>query len=155
MLDLGELVSRACRLGAARIRSAAHLVYEGARAVRVRANASTLLHAVLNVLFNAADACEARRGARTIRVSIETDAGGSAIVRVVDDGCGMSPAAAARAFDAFFTTKQGGTGLGLALAHRVVEEVGGRIELETKHGSGTAVLMIFPAQERNASALKT
>jgi signal transduction histidine kinase len=86
-----------------------------------------------NVIDNA---LEAMRGAGTLGVSTRAD-GEDAVVEISDTGPGMEPALAARAFEAFFTTKgaAGNTGLGLDIARRIVEERhGGTIDLQTRPG---------------------
>ena len=68
-----------------------------------------------------------------------------ALVIVADDGFGMDPDTARRAFDPLFTTKISGTGLGLATAKMVTEAAGGSIDLESHAGIGTAVSIWLPA----------
>jgi len=100
--------------------------------------------AVLNLVLNALDATG--RGG-SVRVSWERD-GGSAVVTVTDTGRGMSAAVAARAGEAFFTTRAGGTGLGVRLARRVAEEHGGSLVFESAPGRGTrARLSLGPGAE--------
>ncbi|MEZ4433182.1 MAG: ATP-binding protein [bacterium] len=67
-------------------------------------------------------------------------------IRVADDGAGMSAAVRESAFDPFFTTRSAGdgVGLGLSVAHGIVVAHGGRIELESIEGHGTAVTMYIP-----------
>ena len=83
-------------------------------------------------------------GAITIEVA---EADGLAAVSVRDTGCGMSEEQAAQAFTPFFTTKEKGTGLGLAVAQKIVEGHGGRIELESELGAGTTMTVYLPVAE--------
>jgi len=69
----------------------------------------------------------------------------SIIYEVVDDGCGMDYEVKNKVFTSFFTTKGlGGTGLGLLMTKKIVQEHGGRIELETEPGEGTTFRIILP-----------
>ncbi len=67
-------------------------------------------------------------------------------VTVTDSGPGLPPELAQRVFDPFFTTKAPGkgTGLGLAICSRLVEEMGGRIDLETEAGAGATFRILLP-----------
>jgi signal transduction histidine kinase len=65
-------------------------------------------------------------------------------VSVRDDGEGMTPETRERAFTPFFTTREGGTGLGLPLVQRIVEQHGGWIDVSTSPGAGTTVTLVFP-----------
>ena len=86
-----------------------------------------------NLIDNALDAMD---GAGTLRLTTRRD-GDDVVVEVADTGPGIPPAVAARAFDAFFTTKDvgKGTGLGLDIARRIVEERhGGTISIDSRPG---------------------
>jgi two-component system nitrogen regulation sensor histidine kinase GlnL len=65
-------------------------------------------------------------------------------VDVADTGCGIEPGKVDRIFDPFFTSKPEGVGLGLALCHRIIEEHGGKIDVESVAGSGTALKVSLP-----------
>jgi hypothetical protein len=67
-------------------------------------------------------------------------------VEVIDRGCGMPAEISARAFDLYFTTRasQGGTGVGLAIAREIVENLGGKIALDSHPGEGTRAVVQLP-----------
>jgi signal transduction histidine kinase len=69
-------------------------------------------------------------------------------VEIQDDGPGIQPELQARLFEPFFTTKPAGrgTGLGLSISRRIVNEHGGRIELESQPGQGTCVRVVLPVR---------
>ncbi len=84
-------------------------------------------------------------------VHIAAQASGKNNIEVLfsDDGCGMSPEVRRHVFDPFFTTRrdQGSTGLGLHIVHNIVtNRLGGRIQLETKHGAGTKIRIVIPRE---------
>jgi PAS domain S-box-containing protein len=69
-----------------------------------------------------------------------------------DTGCGIAPADLSRIFTPFFTTKTGGTGLGLPIADRIVKAHGGTIVLQSEVGRGTTARVLLPAEPRVAAA---
>ncbi|TNE86835.1 MAG: response regulator [Deltaproteobacteria bacterium] len=99
---------------------------------------------VLNLLTNAAEACE---GGGKIRVRMEPqhhgDVAGIGLV-VEDSGVGMDPATRAQIFEPFFSTKRRGRGLGLAAVHGTVEGHGGTISVRSARGQGTTFELWFP-----------
>ncbi|HZP49053.1 MAG TPA: ATP-binding protein [Vicinamibacterales bacterium] len=96
-----------------------------------------------NLLMNAA---QAMGGSGAIDVSLRLDPQGCRI-SIRDHGPGMPPEVRAKAFDAFFTTKHRGTGLGLPIARRVVEAHGGVIDIAPADGGGTVVSIQIPTAE--------
>lgn len=96
---------------------------------------------VSNLVKNALEALP--RGG-TVRVSLR-DEDGEVRLTVADDGPGMSDATLAHAFDRYFTTKERGTGLGLALIAEAVQEAGGRLETESRRGVGTRFDVWLPS----------
>ncbi len=88
-------------------------------------------------------------------VSVEArEEGDDVVIRVRDNGKGMSPAVAERAFTPFFTTKrnEGGTGLGLSIVQSIVrDELRGTIALESAPGAGTAFTVRFPRAPREVA----
>lgn len=108
-----------------------------------RVDARRVKEAVLNLVLNALDAT-ARGG--TVRVSWAR-AEGAVEVTVEDTGRGMSEAVVRRAGEAFFTTREGGTGLGVRLARRVAEEHGGSLVFESEAGKGTRARLTLATEE--------
>ena len=95
----------------------------------------------LNLIVNALEAMEAG-GTLTLRTRSAERGLVEAVVE--DTGCGMSEETRARVFDLFFTTKDSGTGLGMAIARTVVEQHGGRMEIRSQLGRGTQVRVLLP-----------
>ena len=72
---------------------------------------------------------------------------GEAVLDVTDTGVGLTPDVAARVFDAFYSTRPGGSGLGLPTTRKVVEAHGGTIELQSVPGQGTRFTVRLPLRE--------
>jgi signal transduction histidine kinase len=100
-----------------------------------------LKQTVLNLILNALQATPAGG-----RVVVATSGDASRLtVSVSDNGEGMSPETRDRALTPFFTTREEGTGLGLALVRRIVEEHGGAVTISSTLGEGTTVSLEFPS----------
>jgi signal transduction histidine kinase len=69
---------------------------------------------------------------------------------LIDSGCGMDERTAVRMFEAFYTTKTGGSGLGLPTARKIIEAHGGRIDVQSELGRGTQFTLEFPTPARIA-----
>jgi two-component system sensor histidine kinase PilS (NtrC family) len=107
----------------------------------VHADPAKLRQVVWNLVRNAADAASSG-GKHVIVEARRTGAGAS--VTVADDGPGIPEAMVGRIFDPFVTTKQKGTGLGLATCHAIITEHGGRIDVDTTPGKGTKMVVSLP-----------
>jgi signal transduction histidine kinase len=105
-------------------------------------DAFQLKQAVLNLVLNALQATPAG-GHIVVRASGD-DA--RLVVAVTDDGEGMAPETLEECFTPFFTTREEGTGLGLPLVRRIVEQHGGSVDVSSRPGDGTTVSMVFPAR---------
>jgi CheY-like chemotaxis protein len=100
------------------------------------------------MLTNAMQALPEGDAARhEIRVVGRRMAPGSVVIEVRDSGRGIAPEHIPRLFEPFFTTKPAGagTGLGLPICHRIVSELGGRIDVESEPGRGSVFRVILPA----------
>lgn len=103
---------------------------------------STALQRVfVNLLVNAAQASPA--GA-TVELRVSAGRAGEVEIRVLDEGPGVSSEIIDRIFDPFFTTKASGTGLGLTIAHRLVEAYGGRLRVCNRPDRGAEFLVALP-----------
>lgn len=119
------------------------------QAVTLTADARRLKEALLNLLANA---IEATPSGGTIRVRTRKDGDGSGVIEVVDTGRGIKPDELARLGTSFFTTRDGGTGLGVVLASTVVAQHGGTIHYDSAPGRGTTVTVRLPAAPGPAQA---
>jgi signal transduction histidine kinase len=111
------------------------------REARASVNHEKLLQVVLNLVRNA---IQATREGGKIRIGVARR-GDLAVIEVEDDGVGIAPELHERIFEPFFSTKgDQGTGLGLGICRRIVEEHGGRIRLASESGQGARFSVELP-----------
>jgi signal transduction histidine kinase len=109
-------------------------------AVLTRADGEQLKRAFVNLAQNAVEAMD---GEGELTVLLESREGEVAVT-FRDVGPGISPEIQDRIMEPFFTTKRGGTGLGLSTASRVIERIGGSLEVTSRPGHGTSVTVELP-----------
>jgi len=115
----------------------------------IRGDEGQLRAALLNLLRNSR---EAMAGGGTVRVATVRGADGGSMVTVSDTGSGIPPEQLERIFDPFFSTKSGGTGLGLAFTLQVVQEHGGTIQCQSEAGRGTTFAVRLPPAPPDGTA---
>lgn len=98
--------------------------------------------ALLNIVKNSLQAMH-DGGTLTLRISRRNQTG---VIEIQDTGTGISQKDLPFIFDPFFTTKKSGTGLGLTITHRIVEEHDGRIEVESREGNGSMFRVFIPVK---------
>ncbi len=138
-VDARSVLEIALRLSGPEVARTASVVLELDEVPCVLASESRLCQVFINLLVNAAQAMETRASeGRQIRVKTRHDEDASLVgIDVADNGEGISADRIARIFEPFYTTKAAGTGLGLSICRDIVERMGGRIDVESKPGSGT------------------
>ena len=152
--DLRALVSQALALFAPRIEAEKieMRIATGETAVWARVDPEQIGRALKNVITNALDALAPvtdRRLTMAVRQAIGTRRGGRVMfaeIDIQDSGVGFEPAALRRVFEPYFTTRaaRGGTGLGMAITHRIVVEHGGSIHASGSPGRGSTITMRLP-----------
>lgn len=142
--DLNPTVQRATRLVRAYVESRGGQLdlrlYRGSLPILMSPIAIEQI--VVNLVRNAAES-RAAGVSITLHTAVEDD---SAILWIDDDGPGISPEARGRVFDPFFTTRldDGGTGLGLSVAHGLISDHGGEISIEASPAQGTRIAVRLP-----------
>lgn len=99
--------------------------------------------ALLNIITNASQATD--HGTITVKTRREND---EAVIELSDTGCGIKPEDLKNIFNPFFTTKPQGTGLGLAVTHKIIQEHGGKVKVESAEGCGTAFRIYLPLETK-------
>ncbi len=107
----------------------------------IHGDPASLRQALLNLAINA---CQAMPGGGTLRLAAATLSGGRIAVSVDDTGRGIAPEHLARIFDLYFTTKPGGSGIGLSMVFRTVQLHDGDIEVQSTPGTGTMFRLLLP-----------
>lgn len=130
----------------------------------VRADGNQLEQAIMNLLTNAIEAVGDQSGKILVDVSLvqienqfnashgELPPGSYVCIRVTDNGSGMSPDVKSKVFDPFFTSKELGNGMGLAIVHGIVMDHGGALELQSEEGKGTTIELYLPQVEAEVIA---
>ncbi|HEY3497877.1 MAG TPA: ATP-binding protein [Polyangiaceae bacterium] len=155
-LDINAELSVALRLLHATVESRAHLVLElGAELPLVGADHFQLRQVATNLILNALDAMDGKRGTLTLRtesVRLEAPrsepygvgAGDYVKVTVIDTGAGIRPEARERLFEPFFSTKGAGRGMGLAAAAGIVRAHRGWLGVDKTSAEGTSFGVLLP-----------
>jgi signal transduction histidine kinase len=113
---------------------------------KVRLDPAGFEEAFLCLVGNGLDAMPSG-GILRVRATAEGEAGWTLRLVVEDTGPGIPPTVLQQVFEPFFTTKRDGTGLGLALARKLLEGAGARLTLESEPGRGTRAVIILPGDE--------
>jgi signal transduction histidine kinase len=146
-LDLAEVVDEIGRLvrSDAQIHNVSFTVAAQQQPV-VRADRVQLQQAIINLVLNAFDAvASAEREPREVSIEVVPRAPGRVAVLVRDSGAGIPAAMLPRIFDAFFTTKPTGLGMGLAISRSIIEAHGGRLSVSSAPGRGTIFEASLPS----------
>ena len=103
--------------------------------------------ALINLVRNAIQASSASQERSLIELTLDPDQRGGLLLKVSDHGCGIPEEKLDRVFEPFFTTRQQGTGLGLALVRKTVASHGGTITVSSKEDVGTTFTIRLPAEK--------
>ena len=118
----------------------------------VRGDRVQLQQVILNLVVNGIEAiAKDKDGTRELTVSSDVDEMGKVNVAVSDSGVGLDGANLERVFDAFFTTKPDGMGMGLAISRTIIETHGGRLWASSNSPRGAVFQFTLPANSENAS----
>ncbi|MBV9192356.1 MAG: hypothetical protein JOZ85_17890, partial [Betaproteobacteria bacterium] len=106
--------------------------------------------AILNLVLNAAQATAEEGGVIAVRTAMRGD--DHVTIEVADNGHGIPEDVIGRVFDPFFTTREKASGLGLAIAYRIVEAHGGKLEVQSKVNVGSRFTIVLPLRQQAALA---
>ena len=105
-------------------------------------DANQIRQCLINLVRNAADAVSVKGGGKIV---VRTRSDGDRVeVSIEDDGVGIAVELLPRLFDPFFSTKEGGSGLGLALSQQIIRDHGGEIHVASRVGRGTTFTLSVP-----------
>ena len=108
----------------------------------IKGDADLLKQTLLNIIING---CQAMPEGGPLKVATSRNADGSARITITDRGIGIAEEDQDRIFNLYYTTKKGGTGIGLAQAFRAMQLHGGEIRFNSQIGVGTTFEIILPA----------
>ncbi len=147
VLDLNGLLRRTAALLRPLLGEPVRLDLDlGPGPLKIKADPSQMEQVIVNLAVNARDAMP--QGGQ-LRIASGRAPGGEVRLDVSDSGMGMDQEVLAHLFEPFYTTKAGekGTGLGLATVYGIVEQSGGRIQVQSEAGAGTRFSILLPATE--------
>jgi hypothetical protein len=147
--DLNTTVEHAVMLGRqqAMAKSVEIELHKDSSLPEVEHDGDQIHQVMLNLLLNALQAIDSTAASQTGKITVTLKPQGSmAVVVVSDNGRGIAPDHLPNIFRPFYTTKGDGTGLGLSLARRIVEDHQGRIDVSSALGRGTTFAVVLPLQ---------
>lgn len=145
-IDVKQVLEGTLSMARGEIRRRAELEITLGEMPRVIASDTRLSQVFLNLLVNAAQAIPEGVSGQKVRVVTGTGKSGEAFIEVSDTGTGIKPEDRERLFTPFFTTKPRGegTGLGLSICAQLVQNYGGRIEVDSELGKGSTFRVLLP-----------
>jgi signal transduction histidine kinase len=153
-VDVHKVLESAIRMARNELRPRARIVRQFGDVPKVLANEARLGQVFLNLLVNAAHAIPEGSGREQTITLVTGRQDGMITVDVIDTGVGIPPDILPRIFDIFFTTKPVGvgTGMGLAICHRILTSLGGRVEVDSRVGEGTTFRVALQRARSGATA---
>ncbi len=145
LFNLNDGLNSALKIGHNLLKHRVEVVRNFGELPEIECSPSQLNQVFLNLITNGAQAIEGEG-----KIFIHTEPAESGVsVRIRDTGCGMSPEVRERIFEPFFTTKPvgKGTGLGLSIVYRIIEDHGGRIEVQSAPGQGSEFIIHLPLRQ--------
>ena len=122
-------------------RTGVDLVVQCASLLEVNGDPGMLRQAFLNLALNA---CQAMPDGGTLTIGCEPARGGRVAITFADTGLGIQPEHLNRIFDLYFTTRHGGSGIGLSMVYRTVQMHDGEVEVQSTPGQGTTFRVLLP-----------
>jgi len=117
-------------------------------ALRVEANRSRLLQAIINMIVNAVEACQGLDRKAEINIAARKQAESHIAISISDNGCGMGEEAVRDCVQLYTTGKRNGMGFGIPLAKRIVEiDHQGTLSIDSAEGEGTTVVVVLPVEQ--------
>jgi signal transduction histidine kinase len=154
VLDMNALIRQILRLARGQIeleRVSLHTQFID-RLPLINGNRVQLQQVLLNLIANAIEAMSSVGDRpRVLRITTETHNPPGVVVSVTDTGTGIDPQNSERIFDAFFTTKSSGMGMGLSICRSIVEAHGGRLSAAPAHPHGTVFQVFLPLRNTGAA----
>jgi len=156
-LELNRLVKKSLRFFAHEFKDKVSLKVEVPEGIEICGNANHLVQVLINLLQNALDSVDAKpyeEGSTPCVLVTATPGDQEILLKLRDNGSGISPEHMDNIFDPFYTTKDvgKGTGLGLAICHRIMREHGGGIEVYSEPQGFCEFTLTFPSAHSSASA---
>ena len=116
----------------------------------VQADEGQLKQAFYNIIKNA---IQSMPHGGSLNISCEQNGEGETVIEFSDTGKGIAPEDMSRIFNAYFTTKASGNGLGLMIVERIIRQHGARLSIESVKGKGTRFTVVFPVMESRVRVL--
>jgi signal transduction histidine kinase len=118
----------------------------------ISADRVQLQQVFMNLMLNAIDAMKETNGAGELMIKSQHNPDDRLLIAVSDTGAGLPPGQADKIFDAFFTTKTEGTGMGLSISRSIIESHGGRLWATANPGRGATFHFTLPIDTKVAAA---
>ena len=116
----------------------------------VQADEGQLKQAFYNIIKNA---IQSMPHGGTLNIACERNNEGETVIEFSDTGKGIAPEDMSRIFNAYYTTKATGNGLGLMIVERIIRQHGARLSIESVKGKGTRFIVVFPVMESRVRVL--
>jgi signal transduction histidine kinase len=152
LVNLENLVIRTTRLITSQLPAGVEIFTEIPEELDIYVDAQKLQEVLLNLLLNASQAMPNEVGRITVTAA-EDKRTKEVEIMIKDSGCGIPDENLPHIFDPFFSTKEVGygTGLGLSVAHGIIEQHNGTLSVESRVGEGTVFTIRLPLREQNRS----
>ncbi|MDA1354071.1 MAG: ATP-binding protein [bacterium] len=142
--DLGSILHEvSLLLEADKLQLGGSIILESIPKILLLVDRAQIVQVFVNLILNGLQALEGRANGE-VRVSAEELDNGQVMVRIVDNGCGMSTETRERLFDPFYSTKESGNGVGMTIVQGIVQDHQGRINVSSQLESGTEFEIILP-----------